>query len=90
MVIEESDFRLTPVKDSGDRFDLELLKVINKGKKTERSEFKIVAYGVTIEQAIKHIINNRIIKNNSGVITLQQYLLEYQKNIQNITNLLKV
>ena len=40
MIIEESDFRLIPVKESGLLFDLELLKVINKGKENERTEFK--------------------------------------------------
>ena len=32
MIIEESDFRLIPIKEAGLLFDLELLKVINKGK----------------------------------------------------------
>ena len=48
MIIEEPYFKLTPI--DGTLFDLELLRVINKGKKTERKEFKPEAYGVTYEK----------------------------------------
>lgn len=87
MIIEESDFRLIPVKDSGDRFDLELLKVVNKGKETERQEFKNVAYGVTIESAIKYIANARVSINNPESIDLKTYLKEYKKIIDDIKQL---
>lgn len=87
MIIEESDFRLIPVKDSGDRFDLELLKVVNKGKETERQEFKNVAYGVTIESAIKYIANARVSANNPESIDLKTYLKEYKKIIDDIKQL---
>ena len=87
MIIEESDFRLIPVKDSGDRFDLELLKVVNKGKETERQEFKNVAYGVTIESAIKYIANARVSANNPESIDLKTYLKEYNKIIDDIKQL---
>lgn len=87
MIIEESDFRLIPVKDSGDRFDLELLKVVNKGKETERQEFKNVAYGVTIESAIKYIANARVSTNNPESIDLKTYLKEYKKIIDDIKQL---
>lgn len=87
MIIEESDFRLIPVKDSGDRFDLELLKVVNKGKETERQEFKNVAYGVTIESAIKYIANARVSAKNPKSIDLKTYLKEYKKIIDDIKQL---
>lgn len=87
MIIEESDFRLIPVRDSGNKFDLELLRVINKGKETERREFKNVAYGVTFESAIRYIINNRILENNSDNIDLKTYLKEYKEIIDEIKQL---
>lgn len=87
MVIEEKDFRLTPVKDSGDRFDLELLKTINKGKETERKEFKNVAYGITIESAMRYIANTRIATNSPDSIDLKTYLEEYKKIIDEIKKL---
>lgn len=87
MIIEERDFRLTPVKDSGDIFDLELLKTINKGKETERQEFKNVAYGITLETAIRYIANTRISANYPDVINLKTYLKEYKKIIDEIKKL---
>lgn len=87
MVIEEKDFRLTPIKDSGDRFDLELLRTVNKGKETERQEFKNVAYGVTIESAMRYVANARIAANNPDVIDLKTYLEEYKKIIDEIKKL---
>lgn len=87
MVIEEKDFRLTPVKDCGDMFDLELLKTINKGKETERQEFKVIAYGVRIESALRYIANARVAEGNPGTIDLKTYLQEYRKIIDELRQL---
>ena len=90
MVIEESDFRLIPVKESGLLFDLELLKVINKGKENERTEFKNIAYGITLESALKYIANARISSKYEGSISLQQYLQEYKDIINSIKDTCKI
>ena len=87
MTIEEKDFRLIHIKDTSNLFDLELLKTVNKGKSTERQEFKNVAYGVTIEYAIKYIANTRIAANNSDTIDLKTYLKEYRKILDEIKTL---
>lgn len=79
MIIEEPYFKLTPI--DGTLFDLELLRVINKGKKTERKEFKPEAYGVTLEKAIRIIAHSKLedkYKNSS--INLATYLKD-QKQI---------
>lgn len=80
MVIEEKDFRLTPVKDCLDKFDLEILKVVNKGKENERKEFKTIAYGISLESALRYVASNRLADNSPDVINLKTYLQEY-KNI---------
>ena len=55
LCICEHDFKLTPVNESSISFDLELLcKVQPKGKEA-RFEFKNVAYGISLEYAIKKI-----------------------------------
>ena len=87
MVIEEKDFRLIPIKDSGNMFDLELLRTVNKGKDSERQEFKNVAYGVTIESAIKYIANARIAANSPNVIDLKTYLEKYKEILDEIKTL---
>lgn len=90
MIIEESDFRLIPVKESGLLFDLELLKVINKGKENERTEFKNIAYGITIESALKYIANARINSKYNDSISLKQYLQEYKDIINSIKDTCKI
>lgn len=87
MIIEEKDFRLIPIKDSGNMFDLELLRTVNKGKDSERQEFKNVAYGVTIESAIKYIANARIAANSPNVIDLKTYLEKYKEILDEIKTL---
>lgn len=87
MVIEEKDFRLTPIKDSGDMFDLELLRTVNKGKETERQEFKVIAYGVRIDSALRYITNARVAERNPGTIDLKTYLQEYRNIIDELKKL---
>lgn len=87
MVIEEKDFRLTPSSDSGRWFDLELLRTVNKGKENERQEFKVVAYSITIESALKYIVNARIAANNPDTIDLETYLKEYRRIVDDIKQL---
>lgn len=88
MVIEGPDFKLTPVKDS-DRFDLEMLKVVNKGKSNERTEFDIVGYGYSLERALKIIINRRI-ENKYDVIDLQLFLSKYKEEMNKLVEFCKI
>ena len=88
MVIEGLDFKLTPVKDS-DRFDLEMLKVVNKGKSNERTEFDIVGYGYSLERALKIIINRRI-ENKYDVMDLQLFLSKYREEMNKLVEFCKV
>lgn len=88
MVIEEQDFKLIPV--SGDRFDLEVLCTINKGKSNERKEFKNVAYGVTLEYALKYVANFRITNKYDNSISLATYLKEYKDIISEISKLCQI
>lgn len=87
MVIEGPDFKLTLVKDS-DRFDLEMLKVVNKGKSNERTEFDIVGYGYSLERALKIIINRRI-ENKYDVMDLQLFLSKYKEEMNKLVELCK-
>ena len=55
MVIEEEDFKLTPVSDSSVNFDLELLYKVQPRGKEARMEFKNVAYGISLDHAVHRI-----------------------------------
>jgi hypothetical protein len=87
MVIEEKDFRLIPVDECGDRFDLEILCTVNKGKETEYQKFKNVAYGISLESALKKISNFRIGNKHSESIDLKTYLQEYRAIIDEVRKL---
>lgn len=87
MIIEENDFRLISLKDSCGIFDLELLKTVNKGKDTERQEFKNVAYGISFDRAMQYVIHDRLEKRNPEVINTKTYLKEYRDLVKDIKQL---
>lgn len=87
MKIEESDFRLETVSENTERFDLELIKTVNKGKENERQEFDNAGYGLTLESALKRIIHSRIERNHPEVLTLKKYLALYKKYLNDLKEL---
>ena len=88
MTIEESDFRLTSVNDYSNLFNLEILTVINKGKSNERKEFKNVAYGVSLENAIKKIAFYRT-SMKLDTCTLKEYVETFKESLDSINSLIK-
>lgn len=88
MVIEEKDFKLTPVSDSSVYFDLELLYTIRPKGKEERLEFKNVAYGISLEAAVKKIAQYKVVcKHKDEAIKLLTYLSEFKKELDSIKEL---
>jgi hypothetical protein len=90
MIIEEKDFRLISVDDCETLFDLEILCTVNKGKTTEYKKFKNVAYGISLESALKRVINFRIGNKYSEAINLKTYLQEYKNNILELKKLCEI
>jgi hypothetical protein len=89
MIIEESDFRLESIDESSPLFDLELLHIINKGKSNERSEFKVVAYGISLENALKRVVMFRLNnKNKDEAISLAKYLKDVKEENNSIKQLI--
>jgi hypothetical protein len=84
MIIEEEDFRLIPVDNCSNIFDLEILYTTNKGKENESQKFKNVAYGIPLESAIKRISNFRIGNKYPNSIDLKTYLKEFKTIVDNI------
>lgn len=89
MIIEENDFKLTSIDDSSPFFDLELLFTIRPKGKESRQEFKTVAYGITLETALKKIVNHRISNKYENSINLSTYLKELKSEVESIKNLCK-
>lgn len=88
--IVEKDFKIIPVSETSELFDLEVLYTVNKGKDTERQEFRNVAYGVPLESAIKRIAQYRINTKLDGEIGLATYLNVYKDIIKEIKELCNV
>ena len=89
MIIEEKDFRLE-YEEAGSRFDLYLLQIVNaKDADKRREEFKLYGYGITMEHALKVIINTRL-KNKKEVFTLKEYLQDYRAEIKSLKDLINV
>ena len=88
MIIQEDDFKLTSVSDSSPLFDLELLKIVNKGKNNEKKEFQNAGYGLPLESAIKKIATYRL-NNKLGddPIGLKVYIEAYKEIVNEIKKL---
>lgn len=89
MIIEEKDFRLTPVSDSCPMFDLELLYTVRPKGKEARQEFKNVAYGISLESALKKIIQYRI-SCKYDTINLATYLKEFKEELDLLRKLCEI
>ena len=88
MIIEESDFKLEQIDPTSNFWDLTFVKVINKGKINERTEFKDPLYGLTLDSAIRRIASFRMnSKHPEDAIPLGQYLKEYRELIKQIITL---
>ena len=88
MIIEEKDFKLSQI-DSFDRFDLELLYVVNaKNPEKRREEFKTEGYSMSLEVCLQRIINYRL-SNKQDVYSLKEYLKEYRNERIELENLIK-
>lgn len=89
MVIEEQDFKLTPVSESGKLFDLEVLYTVNKGKSNERTEFRTEGYGLSLNSAIERIVMYRISNKypKEEIITLKTFLNDYKEEVNKIKEL---
>jgi hypothetical protein len=87
MTIQGDFYKLTPINDYSQFFDLELLYKI--GGKNPREEFKIASYGITLESAIQKIINYAVRNKLPEVVTLKEYLDAYKKELNSIRTELK-
>ena len=83
MIIEGSYYRFTPINDHSNRFDVELLHDV--GGKNPRSEFKVVAYGISLDNAIGKAVMFAVSKKlGDEVVTLKQFLSEYKSEVAKI------
>ena len=84
MQIQGDFYKITSIDDSSPFWDLELLKTI-KSKTNPRQEYVNAGYGLTLDSAIKRIIQFAI-SSQYDVLTLKDYLQAYKKLSKSITN----
>lgn len=84
MQIQGDFYKITSIDDSSPFWDLELLKTI-KSKTNPRQEYVNAGYGLTLDSAIKRIIQFAI-SSKYDVLTLKDYLQAYNKLSKSITN----
>ena len=84
MQIQGDFYKITSIDDSSPFWDLELLKTI-KSKTNQRQEYVNAGYGLTLDSAIKRIIQFAI-SSKYDVLTLKDYLQAYKKLSKSITN----
>lgn len=84
MQIQGDFYKITSIDDSSPFWDLELLKTI-KSKTNPRQEYVNAGYGLTLDSAIKRIIQFAI-SSKYDVLTLKDYLRAYRKLSESITN----
>lgn len=84
MQIQGDFYKITSIDDSSPFWDLELLKPI-KSKTNPRQEYVNAGYGLTLDSAIKRIIQFAI-SSKYDVLTLKDYLRAYKKLSKSITN----
>ena len=86
MIIEEEDFKLEYL-DEFNCFDVYTLKVINaKDASKRREELILEAYGDSLENALRRIINYRIAKKKESY-SLKEYLLAFKKEKDELSKL---
>lgn len=86
MIIEENDFKLTPINDTSPLFDLEILHIVKPKGGEPREEFKNAGYGLPLEAALQRVTSYRIQKKNE-VISLKEYLHQYKQILKELKNL---
>jgi hypothetical protein len=91
MVIEESDFRLTQINESSSKWDLELIHTVRPKGKEARQEFKNAGYGLSLDSAMRRIINHRLHnKHSENAITMKDYLTEFKDQVKQLEKLLEI
>ena len=75
-------FKLTPISEHSLKFDLELLHEV--GGKNPRKEFKVVAYGLTLDHAIQKVIAYNTYKKLGEEAALKQFLDAYKEESDKI------
>lgn len=89
MIIEEPDFKLE-LNEVNYKFDLYLLYVVNaKDPEKRREEFKLHAYGISLESCLDNVIKARI-NRSVPLMDLKTYIKMYKEEVDKLSDLVKL
>lgn len=82
MVIEGKDYKIEKLTDAP-FYNLSKLVTVNAGTDKERTEFKIVGYGMPFDTCIKQIVDNRMAKLE-GTYSPKEYVNLYEEMVNEL------
>lgn len=85
MKIKEEDFIIEKIQDQN-FFNLSFNTIVKKKDGTEKSEYKIIAYGIPFNTCIKKIVDYRM-RSKEGECTIKEYVKLYEQEVNKIGNL---
>lgn len=87
MKIQEKTFELEQVKGTL-FFNLSILTLVNEGKDTERSEMKLVGYGLPLSTCLQEIVSKEI-EQTYSTLSLSEYVTIYTQGLDKLSQLIK-
>lgn len=90
--IEEHDFKMESSRPNDIRFfDLYYMHTVNKGKATERQEFKLEGYGITFRNCLLRIATKRSGNSDKREYkSIKEFVTEYTKQVNEVKRLLDI
>ena len=91
MILTGKDFELRQINDTAPFWDVYILKTIRPKGCESREELTNVAYGCTLDSAIRRIISYKINKkyftDQEGVLELKKYIAEFTSAVDRLEKL---
>lgn len=85
IILKDLDFEMEQVKKTP-FFDLKMQTVINAGKANERTEMKLVGYGMPFETCIEHVVSYKL-NSLDKTFSIVEYIIEYEKIVKSLLEL---
>lgn len=82
IIIKDLTFIMEQVK-STPFFNLKLPVIVNEGKDNERTDMKIVGYGMPFETCIQQIISKRFAEDDT-IYSVKEYIEEYISKVKEL------
>lgn len=88
IVIKDQDFEMEQYKNTP-HFDLKMNAVVNEGKPNQRTEMKVVGYGIPFESCLQLVISYRLHQEDK-VYSILEYIDAFNKEADKISKLIQV